>query len=173
MTTRFTNWINSVVSALTGSGVASGDRIPIVDVSGTPATKYLAVSEIKNIPSASLGLLKLAAGGDAVENVGAIESNVLTVATTGSTETLDLATYGVFDLTMDQNCAFTFSNPAPSGKATVAVLIIRGAFTPSFSNTMIEPDGAALTYGAPSTWIVWTVNGGTSYFIASAGKSFA
>jgi hypothetical protein len=79
----------------------------------------------------------------------------------------------VHDVTMDQSCAFTLSNPAPSGDATVAVLIIRGAFTPSFTNTMIEPDGAALTYSTPSVWMVWTVNGGTSYFLSAAGKAFA
>jgi hypothetical protein len=86
---------------------------------------------------------------------------------------LDLATYNVFDLTMDQSCAFTLSNPAPSGDFTGAILIIRGAFTPSFSNTMIEPDGAALTYSTPSVWGVWTVNGGTSYFLVSLGEAFA
>ena len=160
----------SALTELAGANVVADDWIPIVDASVTE-TKKLNPLEIKDIPS--LGLLKLVAGGASVEDIGAIESNVNTVATTGATETLDLSTYAAHDLTMDQNCAFTLSNPAPSGDLTVAVLIIRGAFTPSFSNTMIEPDGAALTYGDPSTWIVWTVNGGTSYFIASAGKSFA
>jgi hypothetical protein len=160
----------SALTELAGADVVADDWIPIVDVS-TTTTKKLNPLEIKDIPS--LGLLKLVAGGASVEDIGAIESNVNTVATTGATETLDLATYAVHDVTMDQSCAFTFSNPAPSGDATVAVLIIRGAFTPSFTDTIIEPDNAALTYSTPSVWLVWTVNGGTSYFMASAGKAFA
>ena len=40
-------------------------------------------------------------GGASVEDIGVVESNVLTVVVTGATETLDMATYGVFDCTMD------------------------------------------------------------------------
>jgi hypothetical protein len=125
------------------------------------------------LPAVATTLLGQDFSGASVENAGAFEMNVSTIAATGATETLDLATYNVFDLTMDQSCAFTLSNPAPSGDFTGAILIIRGAFTPSFSNTMIEPDNTALTYTTPSAWGVWTVNGGTSYFLVSLGKAFA
>ena len=101
----------SALTELAGASVVADDWIPIVDSSVT-TTKKLNPLEIKDIPS--LGLLKLAAGGASVEDVGAIESNVNTVAATGATETLDLSTYAVHDVTMDQNCAFTLSNPAPS-----------------------------------------------------------
>jgi hypothetical protein len=160
----------SALTELAGANVVADDWIPIVDTSVT-TTKKLNPLEIKDIPS--LGLLKLAAGGASVEELGACEMNDSTIAATGATETLDLATFNVFDLTMDQSCAFTLSNPAASGDFTGAILIIRGAFTPSFSNTMIEPDNTALTYTTPSVWGVWTVNGGTSYFLVSLGKAFA
>lgn len=173
MSTRFTSWINTVVSALTGGGLAAGDKIPVIDVSGTPATKYITPDELRQAAVFTDYYLQKLAGGASIENVGAIESNVNTVAATGATETLDLSLYAVHDVTMDQSCAFTFSNPAPSGKATVAVLIIRGAFTPSFTNTIIEPDNTALTYSTPSVWLVWTVDGGTSYFMSASGKAFA
>lgn len=143
------------------------------DVAFTPAGNIAATDVQAAIEELDDEKLSLVAGGASVENIGAVESNVNTVAATGSTETLDLSTYAVHDVTMDESCAFTLSNPAPSGKLTVAILIIRGAFTPSFTNTMIEPDGAALTYSTPSVWLVWTVNGGTSYFLAAVGKAFA
>jgi hypothetical protein len=154
------------------------DYLMLIDSSDTGQSpsgslnKMLASNVASGAPFSSR-YLALVAGGSSVENIGAVESNVNTVAATGATETLDLSVYGVHDVTMDQSCAFTLSNPAPSGKLSLAILIIRGAFTPSFSNTMIEPDNAALTYSTPSVWLVWTVNGGTSYFLASAGKAFA
>lgn len=125
------------------------------------------------LPAVTTTLLGQDANGASIENLGATEYNVNTVATTGATETLDVSTYNVHDLTMDQSCAFTLSNPAPSGDFSWAILIIRGAFTPSFSNTVIEPDNTALTYSTPSTWGVYTVNGGTTWFLVSLGKAFA
>jgi hypothetical protein len=167
------------ITALTAETTpVDSDLAAIVDVSdttqsGAGSTNKITLANLAAGAPWSSRYLALVAGGSSVENIGAVESNVNTVAATGATETLDLSVYGVHDVTMDQSCAFTLSNPAPSGDATVAVLIIRGAFTPSFTNTMIEPDGAALTYSTPSVWMVWTVNGGTSYFLSAAGKAFA
>lgn len=129
---------------------AAGDLVAIVDVSDT--------SQSAN------GTTQKITFANFFTNVGAIESDVSTIAATGATETLDVSAYGVFDCTMDQSCAFTFSNPAPSGDMTAFVLIIRGAYTPSFTNTIIWADGAAPTYATPSTYVFWTVNGGTTYF---------
>jgi len=117
-------------------------------------------------------LPKVAAGAS-VENIGAVESNVQTVAATGATETLDTAVYGVFDCTMDQACEFTFSNPAPSGKATTFVLILRGAFTPTLPSSIDWSGGAAPTYTTPSVYVFTTVDGGTTWLGAQTGKAFA
>jgi hypothetical protein len=116
--------------------------------------------------------LPLLAGGASVENIGAVESNVQTVASTGATETLDLSLYGVFDMTMDQNCEFTFSNPAPSGKATIFTLILRGAFTPTLPNTVDWGDASAPTYTTPSQYVFTTVDGGTTYLGQQVAKAF-
>jgi hypothetical protein len=162
----------SALNALTGANLAGTDVFAVEDLSAVE-TKKITATELAAAAVFTGKYLQLLAGGSSVENVGAFEMNVNTVAATGATESLDLATYNVFDLTMDQSCAFTLANPAPSGKFTGAVLIIRGAFTPSFTNTMIEPDNTALTYSTPTTWGVYTVNGGTSYFLVSLGKAFA
>jgi hypothetical protein len=119
------------------------------------------VTDATNVDAA--GALMKVAGGDSVENIGAVESNVQTVASTGATETLDLSVYGVFDMTMDQACEFTFSNPAPSGKATIFTLILRGAFTPTFPATVDWGDASAPTYATPSQYVFTTVDAGTTY----------
>jgi hypothetical protein len=116
--------------------------------------------------------LSLVAGGSSVENIGAVESNVNTVAATGSTETLDTATYGVFDVTMDEACTFTFSNPAPSGKATIFTLILRGAFTPMFPTEVDWADASAPTYTTPSVYTFLTVDAGTTWLGAQVGAAF-
>ena len=116
--------------------------------------------------------LPLVANGASVEDVGAIESNVNTVAATGSTETLDLSLYAFHDCTMDQACTFTFSNPAPSGKATIFTLILRGAFTPTLPAS-IKWAGGAPTYTTPSQYVFTTVDGGTTYLGQQVGAAFA
>lgn len=112
------------------------------------------------------------AGGASVENLGAVESNVQTVAATGATETLDTSVYGVFDCTMDQACTFTFSNPAPSGKLSSFVLILRGAFTPTLPASVDWADATPPTYTTPSVYIFTTVDAGTTWLGAQVGKAF-
>jgi len=112
------------------------------------------------------------AGGASVENIGAVEWNVNTVAASGAAETLDTSLYGTHDITMDQNCEFTFSNPAPSGKETEFKLILRGAFTPTFPPAVDWADASAPTYTTPAVYIFWTVDAGTTWFGARSGKAF-
>jgi len=120
---------------------------------------------------ADLRLLKVAAGA-AVEDLGAVESNVSTIAATGATETLDVSVYGVFDCTMDQACEFTFSNPAPSGKLSSFVLILRGAFTPTLPASVDWADATPLTHTTPSMFVFTTVDAGTTWLGARVGKAF-
>jgi hypothetical protein len=112
------------------------------------------------------------AGGASVENIGAVEWNVNTVASSGSTETLDTSTYGTHDVTMSENCTFTFSNPAPSGKETEFKLILRGAFTPTFPASVDWPSAAAPTYTTPSVYVFFTVDAGTTWLGGQVGKAF-
>ena len=110
--------------------------------------------------------------GSSVETVGAVEENVNTVASSGATETLDVSLYGVHDITMSEACTFTFSNPAPSGKASSFVLILRGAFTPTFP-AGVDWSGGAPTYATPSIYTFTTVDGGTTWLGTLVGSGFA
>ena len=161
----------------TGSGTAattsftSAGRALVDDADAAAQRTTLGLGTMAT--QASSSYLPLAAGGASVENLGAVESNVNTVATTGATETLDTSLYAVHDCTMDQACTFTFSNPAPSGKNTTFMLILRGAFTPTFPASVDWPDGAAPTYTTPTAYVFTTVDAGTTWLGQSIGKAFA
>lgn len=157
----------SGVTTINGaSGVVVLDADDIDDTATT--NKFATAAELTAIAAA---LPKVAAGAS-VEDIGAVESNVQTVATSGATETLDTSVYGVFDVTMDQACTFTFSNPAPSGKATIFTLILRGAFTPTWPASVDWPDATAPTYTTPTVYTFMSVDAGTTWLGASAGKAF-
>ena len=110
---------------------------------------------------------------NALLQVGPIEERVNTVATSGATEALDVSEYGVHDITMDEACTFTFSNPAASGEATTFELILRGAFTPTFPASVDWPDGTAPPYTTPTVFLFQTVDGGTTWLGFSPGKAIA
>jgi hypothetical protein len=100
------------------------------------------------------------------------DTKVSTIAATGATETLDTNAFGCFDVTMDQNCTFTFSNPAAAGAQTSFTLILRGAFTPTWPASVDWNGGVAPTHTSPSWWTFTTVNGGTTWLGAQVGKGF-
>lgn len=111
--------------------------------------------------------------GSGVAGSDALETSVNTVASSGATETLDVSLNSVHDVTMSENCEFTFSNPAASGEATMFSLILRGAFTPTWPAAVVWPDATEPTYSTPTIYTFITVDGGTTWLGASAGKAFA
>lgn len=143
----------------------------VADAAAVGTAAFAARRDHKHAWPSAQNFLDSLTGGSAT--AGNINSNVNTVATTGATETLDTTLYAVHDCTMDQNCTFTFSNPASSGKNTTFVLILRGAFTPTFPAAVKWPDGAAPTYSTPTIYTFTTVNAGTAWYGQSVGKAFA
>jgi len=115
----------------------------------------------------------LDANAKSIENLGAVEEQVNTVASSGATETLDTSAYGVHDVTMSEACTFTFSNPAPSGDASSFVLILRGAFTPTLPASVDWSGGAAPTYTTPSVYVFVTVDAGTTWLGSQVGAAFS
>lgn len=94
---------------------------------------------------------------------------VNTVAATGSTETLSAA-YELHDVTMDQNCTFTFTSPTAGA---VFAVILRGAFTPTWPATVKWPDGTAPTYATPAVYVFSTFTAGAAWAGVQSGKAFA
>lgn len=175
----------STTAPLSGGGDLSANRTLTVGAASETATGVveLATSAETTTGSdntravhpaglAAQGYLPKVAAGAAVENLGAVEFNVNTVATSGSTETLDTSVYAVHDVTMDQNCTFTFSNPAPSGKLSEFTLILRGAFTPTLPASVDWAGGTPPTYTTPSKYVFSTVNAGTTWLGSLVGSAF-
>lgn len=121
--------------------------------------------------SASITLTNKIISGGQLENIDQIEYDVNTVATSGSTETLDVSTAVVHDITMDQNCTFTFSNPAASGDCSMFTLILRGAFTPTFPASVDWADATPPTYATPTVYVFITKDAGTTWLGFSPGKA--
>ena len=119
------------------------------------------------------GALMKAAGGASVENLGSVEETVNVLGATGASAALDVSLYGAFDYTMDQNCTLSFTNPAPSGNSSSFMLILRGAFTPTFPAAVVWAGGTPPTYETPSLYTFTTVDGGTTWFGGLVGSGFA
>jgi hypothetical protein len=104
----------------------------------------------------------LDAQGYSVTDVGALTEAVNTVGASGATEALDTSLYGVHEITMDQNCTFTFTNPPTSGISGSFVLYLDGAFTPTFPGTVTWETGEP-TYATPLTYVFQTLDAGTTW----------
>ena len=104
-----------------------------------------------------------------------------TVAAAGATETLDLTVANVHDITLDEACTLTFSNPPASGTAGSFTLILRQDGTGGYATTFpASADWAAATAPTLSTGandvdilVFITVDGGTIWhgMVGSADSS--
>lgn len=104
-----------------------------------------------------------------------IETDLSTVAAAGADETLTFSPYAagiVHDVTLDQNATISFAG-AEAGRPCSMTVILRGAFVPTWPAAVIWPDGIDPTYGSPSVFEFFTVDGGTTIFGFLAGASFA
>ena len=149
----------------------SGHFLKSAGASALAAFAAIAQSDVTNLTTDLAA--KTDESGGFIENCSHIEYDVNVVAASGSTETLDVSAFSVHDVTMDAGCTFTFSNPAPSGEASVFLLILRGAFTPVFPASVDWPDGAAPTYTTPTMYGFVTRDAGTTWLGFSQGKAFA
>lgn len=95
------------------------------------------------------------------------------VGNTGSAYTFDLSTANFFSATLDQNCTFTFSNPAGTGDFCGFVLALTngGAFTITWPGSVNWPAGTAptLTAAGLDILVFVTYNAGTDWSGLVAG----
>ena len=131
----------------------------------------LDIKQIKEGTSASE--LKLGDGTISRPTIKDYGLTTSTVGATGATEILDLVDGNVFDITMDESCTFTFSNPPASGTYGKIILILRGAFTPTWPASVDWPDSTEPTYTTPSVYAFITIDGGTTWLGTQDGKAFA
>jgi len=151
----------SWVSANRGELVAGGARIMswrgtdvlpgddgTIDL-GIPALRWKNISLSGEVKDGSGNTKYAKADGEYAVN---------TVAASGSTETLTLAP--AHDVTMDESCTFTF--PSPTAGHTF-LLLLSGAFTPTFPASVDWDSATAPTYESPSLYGFTTLDGGTTW----------
>jgi len=102
---------------------------------------------------------------------GNIEYTLTPVAATGATENIDMDV-GYHELTMDQNCTFTFTNKAGTSEAKTTVFRLIGAYTATFTDGEYG-DGAAPTYTTPSLYTATSRNNQAKVLIAQVAKAIA
>lgn len=110
-----------------------------------------------------------------------VTEELSTDAASGTTHTIDLDIAPVHDITLTDNCTFTFSNPVATGKGSSFTLILRQDGTGSRTVTWpASVDWAAataptLTTTASAVDILtfFTIDGGTTWFGFTAGQAFA
>jgi len=124
--------------------LADADSFPVRDASAT--------TELKEVTAAQIATY-----------VGAELQPLNTVAASGATETLLM---GVNDVTMDQNCTFTF--PTVGAGRHEFTLILRGAYTPTFPASVDWPSASAPTYASPTEFSFATVDSGTTWLGVAA-----
>lgn len=108
--------------------------------------------------------------GEQVNALLSGQSDVNTVASSGATETLP-ATFEFHDVTMSEACEFTFAAPSSDGHAFV--LVLRGAFTPTFPASVDWSGGSAPTYTTPAVYTFVTVDKGVTWLGSQAGKAYS
>jgi lipopolysaccharide export system protein LptA len=97
---------------------------------------------------------------------------VSNVSVTTTTQTLDLATTNIFNVTMANNCTFTFSNPPAAGTLFSFMVILTqdatGSRTATWPAAVKYPNESTPTLTTTANKVdilnFITVDGGTSYF---------
>lgn len=152
------NGLCSEVVRVTAYTTAATTATVTRGAAGTAANSHSSGATFVNGPTAFD--LNAVEGGEARVNI---------VATSGATETLPAA-YSAHDVTMDQNCEFTFTSPSVKGHSFA--LVLRGAYTPTFPAS-VDWSGGAPTYATPSLYVFTTVDGGTTWLGSLVGSAFA
>ena len=151
-------YVLPVAAAGTLGGVKIGTGVTITEGVISVETAYLPLSGGTIAGDLTMG------GNDIINAVMRdTHEKVNTVASSGSTETLDIETANVHDVTLTDNCTFTFSNPAASGTATSFTLILRQDATGSRAVTW----PASVVWNAGVTPVIGDSNGDVDEFAFS------
>jgi hypothetical protein len=109
-------------------------------------------------------------------------SEVRVQANTGAAYEIDLEAANVFELTLTDDCTFTFSNPPASGTAGSFMAVLKqdgtGSRTATWPSSVYWPDGSAPTLTTTATtgvdiFAFMTVDGGTTWWGVISGQDFS
>lgn len=94
------------------------------------------------------------------------------VASSGASTSISFNTE-VHQVTMDQNCTFSFTDLPTSGNQGSVTVIVKGAFTPTWPGSVVWDNGVQTPYADPAVYSFLTVDGGTTVFGFVAGVAMA
>ena len=128
------------------------------------------------VESASItDIIKVDAGSDTTRIKGFIyEQEISEASVSSSTHTIDCALGNVHDLTFLNDCSIAFSNVAPAGRAQDMTIIIRrtAAASIAFNPIVLTAGGVTLgladTDGRTDVLTMFTVDGGSQFYVASS-----
>lgn len=112
----------------------------------------------------------------AVKKAGGGRETLSTVAAAGATETLDLGSGNVHDVTLDANCTLTFTGTAASAACSFTLILRQGgsgSYTVTWPASVDWPGGTAPTLstavGRVDVFSFLTVDNGTTWLGFTAG----
>lgn len=170
---------NRVTDTLTVTRAQEGTAASTKNTGGKTYKMVLDVTKkmIDDIIATFLAL----AGGTMTGNIACADNEIqrallkdyaeklTTVAAAGATETLDIENGNAFDITLDQACTLTFSNPIASGNMASFTLLLRqngtGGYATTWPASVDWGDGSAPTLVTTASSVTLlgfiTVDGGT------------
>lgn len=104
------------------------------------------------------------------------ETTVSTVGAAGATETLSFATAPdevLYDVTMDEDCTFSFDSAPSAGTLGTISVVVSGAFTPTWPGAVVWDSGSEPTYSASTIYHFMTIDAGTTVYGLVAGTGMA
>lgn len=89
---------------------------------------------------------------------------LVTIASSGAAQTLDVADGGTFDITLDDDCTVSLTGPTLTDNASMAVILRGGdTYDVTWPGSVTWLEGSAPTLSALAVVVLWTVDGGTSW----------
>jgi hypothetical protein len=150
-TNRITKWVNGITSVLGDSSISDDGTLVTVTNPLTMGDNQIRRPQFRDYAMTTT-----------------------TVGASGANLALNMELGNVFDVTMDQACVFTFTNPPAAGQYGKLILFLRGAFVPTLPGVVIWPGGGgAPAYATPALYAFVTVNAGAVWFGMQGGSAFA
>ena len=151
-----------------GSGVTESDTAPVSPSSGD---FWLRTTDAILFVYYDSSWVEVGGGGGSSGD--SLDTTVLVVATDLPDIDLDLSLARVFEISMSEDCTFSFINEGTTGKALGVTICLDGPHTPTFPVNILWPGGIQPTYTAPAVYTFLSLNDGGIWYGMQAGAGFA
>ena len=168
------------------SVVLAGDAGRVISTAGAPASGVGTNGDIAiDVAAGSYYLKAAGAWGAAIQiftaAAGAGAAAAVVIAASGASQTVDMANYGLADITLTSNCALALSGAAAAGTVSKVELIVRqdgnGGHVFSFPAGTKWPGGLAPTVSAAAyaydRFLLESLDGGAIWYGSILGQGYS